>query len=413
MVKKIDVFRKCCLELLRLTEVREDFNFEEIFSIKAKEDRYLYYQQSEYSKKINELADYLLNKVDKVTTNYSREYLLKSIDDFLFDLKFDADTNKAKMIDNFYNTKKLFKENTNYIVTRQIVNLFLDSEFSIGNVTFIPYSREKHESIYRNEGVQKEDLPRYLHQKNDEHIGCIAKVEVPAGDYDKALELSDFLVDESLDIIRFYLKDTNLEMRGISRPIKIYATICDKKTRNMRSLLRNKDIKFPINLKLSKVEDLKNNYGLTNFDNILKKEILHRTDMEEKLIIATKYFSEVLKYRDNPEKIIRIFTGLEALLLDSGEEKKFNLAERLIYINHSDKNRRKEIYDSITDLYKKRSKLVHNGVPDYKEDEFISLSKEAHLCIINIARVIDKYQKFSDWKYLFETAKSSGKLEIQ
>lgn len=412
MVKTIVIFRKCCLELLELTEIRDTLNFEELFSTKMKDNKYLYYQQPDYRKKINELADYLLEKRKGTSTNYSREYLLKSIDDFLFNLKFDSIGNKSQKIDEFFNSsEKLFKENTTYIITRQIVNLFLDSEFSIGKVTFIPYSREKHASIYLDGGVQKEYLDRLLHQENDGSVGCIAKLEVSASDYEKALELSDFFVDESLDIIRFYFRDTNFGMRGALSPLQTYATICDKKTLNMCAPLRNKNIKLPINLKLNWIEDLKNNYGLANVDNILKKEALNRTDVEENLIISIKYFSEALKYRENSEKIIRLFTGLETLLLDVNEQKKYNLAERLSSINYSDESKKEDVYNSVVNLYEKRSKLVHNGVSDYKEKEFRLLLNESYLCIVNVAKRIEKYPKFSDWKNLFETAKSSGKFE--
>ena len=413
MAKTIAVFRKCCLELLELTEVRETFNFEEFFSTKIKGERYLYYKQPEYRKKINELADYLLEKRNKTSTNYSREYLLKSIGDFLFDLKFDPIREKAKKIDNFFNSpESLFKESTIHIVTRQIVNLFLDSKFSIGKVTFIPYSREKHTSIYLDEGVQKEYLDIFLHQENDDSVGCIAKVEVSAADYEKALELSDFLVDEALDIIRFYFRNTNFGMRGTLSPLQTYATICNKKTRNMCAPMRNENIKLPIKIKLNWIEDLRNNYGLTNIDNILKKEVSNRTNIEENLVISIKHFSQALKYREDSEKIIRLFTGLETLLLDMNEQKKYNLAKRLSSINYSDESKRKKVYTLVVNLYEKRSKLVHNGVSDYKENDFRLLLKESYLCIVNVAKRIDKYQNFSDWKCLFETAKSSGNLEL-
>lgn len=412
MAKTIEVFRKCCLDLLKLTEIRENFNFDEFFSIRIKGEKYLYYQP-EYRKKINELVDYFLKEVNQNATNYSKEYLLKSIDEFIFNLKFDKEPNKAMKIDEYFNSlTTLLKKDTTYIVTRQIVYLSLDSELSIGKVTFFPYSREKHEKIYRDVGVKTEDISNFMHKENDEYVGCIAKVEISAPDQYKALELSSSLIEESLDLIRFYFGNADFGLRGTLTSLQTYATMCND-TKNMCSTLRNNDIRDTVNLKVSWFESLRSNYGLTNIDNILKKDDLNRTDMEENLITSIKWFSEIYKHKYSPDNIIRLFISAETLLLGINEVKKQNLAEKLALINYTDERKRNDIYSFVKEKYEERSKLVHNGVSDYNKSDFIELSKELRLCIINIAKVIDKYRKFSDWENLIRKAKFSCKLEFQ
>ena len=204
MAKDIEIFRKCCLDLLKLTEIRETINPEEFFSISIHEDRCLYYKP-EYRTKINKLVDRLIEKREGFASNCSRDYLLQTINDFLFNLKFDKDPQKSIVIDIFFNSQ-LFKENTIFVVTRQIVNLLPDSEFSIGKVTFTPYSREKHESIYRELGKNTDNMDRYLHFENDESVGCIAKVKISAVDSEKLWNYLITLVEESLNIIRFTLE---------------------------------------------------------------------------------------------------------------------------------------------------------------------------------------------------------------
>jgi len=398
MAKDIEIFRKCCLDLLKLTEIRETINPEEFFSISIHEDRCLYYKP-EYRTKINKLVDRLIEKREGFASNCSRDYLLQTINDFLFNLKFDKDPQKSIVIDRFFNSQ-LFKENTIFDVTRQIVNLFPDSEFSIGKVTFTPYSREKYESIYRELGKNTDNMDRYLHYKNDESVGCIARVEVSAVDSEKALELSDYLVEESLNVIKVYLTNASFGLRGTLGCLQSFATIYDTKTENLSSPMKNKDLNVPFILKLNWIEYFKNNHGLTNIDNILKKE--NKTDMEENLIISITFLSKILKHTNDPENIARLFTSMEALLIEN-EEKACNLAKRLAVINYLDESKRNELYNLVIKMYKERNKLVHegltkNGLPNFNGNELSKLFMESRSCIINISKMIDKYEKLSDWK---------------
>jgi hypothetical protein len=123
-------------------------------------------------------------------------------------------------------------------------------------------------------------------------------------------------------------------------------------------------------------------------------------------------FNEVLKHRENPENIIKLFTAMEALLLNN-EEKKNNLAERMAFITHSDKENRNNLYYLVKEYYGKRSALVHQGTSTYEDNKVRKLLNESYTCLITVAKMVDKYPKLSDWMDLIKNAKFSSKLEFQ
>lgn len=409
---KINIkFRDCCLELLDLLEIRDTIVPEEFFSTMIHENKFLFYKPG-YKTKLSKLVDYILKNKNNCSDNYSKEYLFTAINGFLFDLKFDPDKQKANKINSFFKSDKLFVENNPYIVTRQIVNLSLDSDLSIGKVTFIPYTREKHESIYTDAGYVFIDnsTSLFLHFNGDDDVGCIAKIEVVTADIKKAIELSDFIVEESLNVIRFYLPNFNFGTRGSLERRQKFSTAYGFKKNEMWSPKENIGIYPPVKLESNYIQKLRDNYGLTNIDDILKKE--SREDMEERLIISINCFSEILKHRENPENIIKLFTAMEALLLNN-EEKKNNLAERMAFITHSDEKKRNNLYNLVKESYSKRSDLVHEGVSKYEDNKFNELLNESYTCIMTVAKMIKKYPKFSDWENLIKNAKFSCKLEFQ
>lgn len=399
MAKSIRIFKECCLDLLKLTEIRSGINPGEAFSTIIRGDKYLHYEPG-YREKINELVEYLLKNRQSVSDSHNRSYLFRTISDFLFDLKFNDSSDKTYLIDQFFNSPNgLFREINTFVVTRQIVNLCLESDFSLGNIKFIPYSTEAHKRIYTDVGVISENLDRFLHQKKDENDSCIAKVDVFASDRNKAIELSDYLVEEALDILRLYLGCASFGTRGSLESPQMFATACNLKTKDMFSTIENKAIKFPISLNLSRLENFRDNYGLINIDNILKNE--NRSDMETNLIVSIRFLSKILKNINDPENISRTFISAEALLIDN-EEKAHNLAQRLAVINYSSEKERNDLYNLVMDMYLERNKLIHegltnNGLPNYDGKEFSRLFSEVRNCISNVAKKIDKYKEFSDW----------------
>ena len=91
--------------------------------------------------------------------------------------------------------------------------------------------------------------------------------------------------------------------------------------------------------------------------------------MEENLIISITFLSNILKHTNDPENISRLFTSIEALLIEN-EEKASNLAERLAVINYLDEGKRNDVYNLVIKMYKERNKLVHegltkNGLPNF------------------------------------------------
>lgn len=399
MTKDIEIFRNCCVDLLKLIEIRENIDPTEIFSIMIHKGRYFHYEPK-YRTKLTKLVDHLLKNKQHISELYNRNYLFRTINEFILDLKISKEPNKTLKMDEFFNSSDgLFKEINPFIVTLQIVNLKLDSNFSIGDVEFIPYSREAHKNIYTNVGASSEHLDDTLYQINDDEVTCVAKVEVSAGDADKACDLADYSVEGSLDVLRVYLGNTDFGTRGSLKFTQMIASACNTKTKSMFLGLRNNYTKFRVNSNLSRIENFRNNHGLSNVDNILKSR--NKNELEANLIISIKFLSEILKDLHYPQNIVKLFTCVEALLINN-EEKENNLARRLAVINYSAQEDRNRLYKLVRDMYRERNKLVHegltnNGLPHYDENKFFKLFVEVRSCVINIAKMMNQHNDLLYW----------------
>jgi len=365
--------------------------------------------------RLEELTNNWLDFKEEIRENYSYRYIRHKLSIFLQDLKLKKEKDKTPIIDEFYKklNKELSQDKFTFVIPQFIENLKIDSHMTIGKVEFIPYSEKNYIDIFTKAGYKDSSIR--LKKDVLRKIYCIATSEVIAGDMDKALEKSDNLIDESLNVIRLFESYPNFGILGKynqPRLHKVYYHIKEKKqlgySGGWNFLTR------PGHLTSKWLETIKKNKGLNNINAILLKKSSDRSDMESKLILSINWFGEILKNRDTVENIIRLFTAFEALLIfKRDEEKKKNIAGRLAMINYIDKKLRFSTYNSVVKLYSIRSKLVHEGKTTLKEREFFDLLKELHSGILIIAKHVDKYPTIEAWHNLIKSVQFEGKLEFQ
>ena len=408
---KIQEFRMSCQGLLSLMEIDKDTSF----GSRRQDEKKVGYKENFYYE-LSILIDILLDFKEEIKNNYSKKYLGELLEDFLFELKFEKDKNKipAKIDEKFKNLNSELSTKTYTFLIPLLINKLKTEKITIGNVTFVPFSQKNYESIFTDGGYKgKDDFT--LHPNKHSKIGAIAFSEISAGDEYKAVEKTSNLIEQSLNVIRLYEPYYNFGITGIyNEPKSIQLHIYNKDKNNLTNSYSWNASIVDLNISKKKIQDLEKNSGLNNINTILKKPVIERTDMENKLLLGINLFGEILKNRDSTENIIRIFIALETLLIgDKNEEKRINVAERLSYINHSDEKLRIKTFDLVERLYNARSKLVHAGKTDFKEIDFNTLFVELQFCIITIAKLINKYSEFKLWIDMIQSVKFKGKLEYQ
>ena len=417
-MKFIEVFRNKCFELLRNSEKRSQRNKNEQFTV-SEYGSLVYLEQ--YHSILHTLVDEIFSYKLEIGENYSSEFVKNKINDFIISLQYNKNTDKSAIIDAFFDTlKNDLSASREYIIPEYIENLSIQFKFKIGRVQFIPFSKKNYEKIFYDNGYVKNkdfdllDTPKEF--KDFYNIKCVAYCSVNAGEEIKAHEKGANLIEEALSVIRFFNIYQNFGILGnYNSPRKYEGNLYNKETKTIHASMVWKDRTGNCHFTKERFKVLKEEAGLKNLNLILKKDKSKRTDLENKLLVSIRWFSEILKHRaKNEDNLFRLFTALESLLIqDKNEEKKKNLAERLAFINYSNKEARLFVHKLVEKLYTLRSELVHEGKTKFKEIDFNTLQSQLQQCIINISTKIDKYPNLSDWLNMITDAKFSKKLEFQ
>ena len=411
MTKMIDKFNKACRKLLDLMqegrlilpEEGSKTNFENgEKTISYKNGYYL-----ELTKLINEFSDYNSDVFSYVLKNYSREYIERIINDFLFECFFNDEEDKKTLIDSFFHKlKDDLKETNEYLIPIFIENLpFSNTNVTIGKVKFIPYSIFNLRTIFEEAGYTGKliEEPSYSDMNTVKSVGIVS---VCTGDITKAIEKAEDLVDQSLNVIRLLYLRSSFGIQGkYNHPLRYKIKSLNITQNTIHSYIGLSGDVFKSEINKTQYE-MMNEYRL-NIDNILKKPEIQRNKLENKLLLAINLFGEIQKNSDHQDNIIKIFSALETLLLDKNEPKIVNVAERISFISKSNKTARLCVYELVSRMYKKRNELVHEGKTVFKEIDYNTLLIELRQCILIIAKNIDDYPNFEDWINLINVAREA------
>ena len=412
MTKMKVKFYEACRKLLNLMQEGKLIPFEEgLITIDLERgNKTISYKNGynlELTNFINEFPDYNLDVFSDVLKNYSHEYLKKIINNFLIECFFDDTEDKRALIDSFFQQlKDDLNESNEYLIPIFIENLLLHStNVIIGKVKFIPYSIFNFGTLIKEAGYTDQIIEMPSHSDIN-RVKSVGIVSVYAGDFIKAIEKAEELVDQSLNVIRLLYLRSGFGIQGKYNHPLMY---------NINVLNINQNIihyysGFSGDLLESKID--RTSYEgmskyISNIDTILKKSEIQRNKLENKLLLAINWFGEIQKNSDQQENIIRIFSALETLLLDENEAKIVNVAERIAFISESNKNARLKVYELVSKMYKKRNELVHEGKTEFKEFEYNLLLIQLRECILIIVKNIDEYPTFRDWINLINDAREA------
>jgi len=412
MTKMKVKFYEACRKLLNLMQEGKLIPFEEgLITIDLERgNKTISYKNGynlELTNFINEFPDYNLDVFSDVLKNYSHKYLKKIINNFLIECFFDDTEDKRALIDSFFQQlKDDLNESNEYLIPIFIENLLLHStNVIIGKVKFIPYSIFNFGTLIKEAGYTDQIIEMPLHSDIN-RVKSVGIVSVYAGDFIKAIEKAEELVDQSLNVIRLLYLRSGFGIQGKYNHPLMY---------NINVLNINQNIihyysGFSGDLLESKID--RTSYEgmseyISNIDTILKKSEIQRNKLENKLLLAINWFGEIQKNSDQQENIIRIFSALETLLLDENEAKIVNVAERIAFISESNKNARLKVYELVSKMYKKRNELVHEGKTEFKEFEYNLLLIQLRECILIIVKNIDGYPTFRDWINLINDAREA------
>lgn len=127
------------------------------------------------------------------------------------------------------------------------------------------------------------------------------------------------------------------------------------------------------------------------FENIDKKEIC---DLEKRVQLAVNWFGLSLRNNNLIQRFTYLSIALETLLSSKknglmDQSITYRLREYSAFLYSDDKEKRKEIYDKISDLYKIRSEISHRGKAEsIKYNDYIELLNIVHKIIEKIRNLI-------------------------
>lgn len=370
-----------------------------------------------YSLELHKLIDVLFEFDMDILENNSREYIEKKINEFLFDCFFDGINNKTDKIYFFFNQlKNELRQSEIYCVPLLIENISLYSEITIGKVKFLRYSDDNYRKIFEEAGYPIENGFDLINIDTKapfmKRVHSIGVVTVSAREDSKAIEKGEELIEQGLNILRLFNMYYDFGIVGKYNHPWLY----NRATFNIstKSLYSHRGWSGDI----SGCRFTKDDYDhfkdiISNIDAVLKKSESDRKTMENKLLLALNWFGEIQKNRNHNDNIIRIFTALEALLVNKNEAKGDNIAKRLAFINYPEKEKRLFVCNLVKKMYKHRNELVHEGKTKFKKLDYNTLLMQLRLGMITIAKHLDKYPNLEDWIKLINEAKFDKKLPFQ
>lgn len=348
-----------------------------------------------FNKEINQCISKSLEKImadEPIKTNLPRNYIQEKIEDMLA-LVFNAPEDEQLIIlheqlSEFREAikKKLNDEISDYKFILHVNKLNVQNELAIGNVNFYKLDEEKANEIKVEEIKKKSQFINWLTGGIGNFLntgGTYAEVKT-RGLQDYAYSLALYQIRLSLNIIKLFIHPMYcvFGLDGESMP-----------PMHRKSILTYDNDEFFIRVELvgsgheyfldEESLEFMNNHGLIELNKILKKES-KLSKYENNLLTGIYWFGESvsitadyedigdgrrsqsidnLEFVNRGEKLLKLFTSLEAVLNFNNEEKiTETIAERAALLIVDDYKTRIEIKRNIKKIYGDRSKMVHQGV---------------------------------------------------
>lgn len=294
-----------------------------------------------------------------------------------------------------------------------IDNLKVSNTINIGNIKLFLFDETIAENIKRN--INSEDIERFSEFFIYPSINnTFAEVKVKGiQDYAKFLALNKIRL--VMNAMKLYGNPKNPQFgpRGeVILPTKKYNYIYRKEGKAPIITLEDSTNVSKYDLDENKLKIMKDN-GFEELDKMLRKD--KHSDFETRLLNSIYWFGEALnsslpdgkclifkekkkkhenlEYFKFSERIIKLFTALESVLIfDKKEPIAENISERVAMLMGNEYEDRKEHKKRMKNLYEIRSVIIHDGNAFVSKYDVIELTEYVRAILINLIKLKIEYQ---------------------
>jgi len=357
----------------------------------------------EGSRLIYETAKEIIEKREPIKENFNQAFIENELRDIIF-LRYEyptTDLNSALDQD----AKDLLKylersPPQSWVFFIPISNLqMMVSNFTLGNANFFNMSQstmERLESEYSMRfGIGNSSNERYSKIKEETHTTTFSRVTVSAAEVNKALEKAFEEVEAALNVLRLY--GSSIERIGIQGEVfsplrNIYHT--NLATKTFGSSTSRVDLAIPFTMDDSRLSLLRKEGFYDRFSQLLINK--GQTELERKILTSIHWYGLGIKDTNKLDKFVKLVIALESILLNEREEpKRYHLAERAAFILGEGKVK-KRIYDRINELYRIRSRIVHEGSKDIKPEDLDDIFNFLINLIFFMIKNSEKFKSLND-----------------
>jgi len=395
MPKLKNIFKEYCLEMYNCIAIEEDGSTCRIIP-DYKDEKY-YYISINFDEKMHELVKliYERDRDNFKTKSIGSDYYCKHIEEFLISLKKYPERLDKKINEFFEELKKAITgEEYHYILPVLIDGIILAEELTIGRITFFPYSnsvfRQKLTSITGDDSFFS-PIYDYGHIHESSTSFVIQNIVSNCADTDRIIKKSYDDILEALNLLRMFspkskfgIKDTFLG-KPIIRKELLYNL--DIKEVNYEIKTHNASLIYPF---YKEKHEVGTDPFFIKVCKILEKEPNDRTSFEMDIIDSINIIGEIYNDDDNAYNVVKIFIGLEILLIENNEKKGKNMAERMAYMLSDDKDKRLKTYLFVLEMYRERNNIVHEGKWKYLKHDYRMLLDYYRICIKLLVYYMDE-----------------------
>lgn len=351
---------------------------------------------------LNELLDEL-RKDEDIAQKFSNKYLEELIKNFIIELLPVKPRNISVEIDkNFFQLlNKLLQPETDWLVIVPISNLQINKKsFNVGSVRFSKFSKTMERKILTKINPNNKSFFQKSVIVNFTNY-TVASVHVSAVDDTRAKELALIMINNSIDILRFYRLNPNFRYNkliinnvGIAgrlyKGTEIVLCLCSPPNFIQISPFFEKTgflIPYEINNKNKKIF-FKN--GFKTLHCILKKKESNRTDFENRLLSGIHFCSLSTTDESISNSFVNSIISLEAILIRGMEQKSGNIGERVALLVGKDLRSKKWFLKEMIRLYRIRSNIVHSGNVDVTTSDLRLLQIINYILIVELIKLFRK-----------------------
>ena len=353
-------------------------NRQNYFKFLWKQNRLLAFPHSVYSS--YHKAILMLEKKANITKrSVSGSHVEATLNDFLYNIYYCKKNNMKSLhlhgkVQELFRTIRRFKA-LEYIVIIPVLNMKIEQPITIGNVEFVNLTPEKILELRTGRNIDTMQMTRVDERKlvkdfqGDSRHPTAAITIVVSSDSTKAEELAIQIVDQALNVLRFYIHAfrgiiKGEELKEVSRTVLI-SNITDKQEFVPSQELCNMiDRDNPDETIDNETLQLLKNKEINKLDRLLIMPIDGLSPLQRDVLDALFWIGNAEKDVNPTDKLVKYVAALDTLLSQDRRDKSETVAKRYTAImnQHSTKSEVVEAYCKIKNYYTFRNNVLHAGL---------------------------------------------------